>query len=60
MAFASAILYLDKYNGLFILHDQVNFTKTAGEIPLQQLQTLRVEKVFCSLFPVRSGLTATL
>lgn len=35
MLVAFTVFYFDKNNNPVILHDQINFTKPAGEIPLQ-------------------------
>jgi len=54
MLVAFAVFHFDKDKGLPVFHDKVNFTKTAGEIPLQQFEALRAQIGFCCLFPVET------
>jgi hypothetical protein len=41
-----------------IFHYQVDFTKAAGEIPLQKRKTLRAQKALGCVLPVTSRLTS--
>lgn len=59
MLSAFTIFYFHKHDGLFILHNQVDFTKARGEVSLQQFEAAGAQIGFCSFFPMRTPFPAT-